>query len=51
VIRHDNNNGIFLEGSEGRIFVNRGKLAGRPVDDLVTIKEFTLTPLGSLARP
>lgn len=27
-------NGILLEGSEGRIFVNRGSLTGAPVEDL-----------------
>ena len=36
VIRHDTDNGILFEGSEGRIFVNRGKLKGRPVEDLAT---------------
>ena len=33
-IRHDGDNGILFEGTEGRIFVNRGKLTGRPVDEL-----------------
>jgi predicted dehydrogenase len=34
VIRHDGDNGILFEGSDGRIFVNRGKLSGAPVEDL-----------------
>ncbi len=33
-IRHDTGNGILFEGTEGRIFVNRGRLTGRPVEDL-----------------
>lgn len=33
-IRHDGDNGILFEGTEGRIFVNRGKLTGKPVEDL-----------------
>ncbi len=33
-IRHDTDNGILFEGTEGRIFVNRGKLKGKPVEDL-----------------
>ena len=33
-IRHDQGNGILFEGTEGRIFVNRGKLTGKPVEDL-----------------
>ncbi|MFZ9092457.1 MAG: hypothetical protein ACO3FE_20460 [Planctomycetaceae bacterium] len=35
-IRHDQGNGILFEGSEGRIFVNRGRLTGQPVEDLKT---------------
>ncbi len=35
-IRHDRDNGILFEGTEGRIFVNRGKLTGAPVEDLKT---------------
>ena len=35
-IRHDQGNGILFEGTEGRIFVNRGKLTGKPVEDLDT---------------
>ena len=34
-IRHDTNNGILFEGTEGRFFVNRGKIVGKPVEDLV----------------
>lgn len=33
-IRHDGDNGILFEGTDGRIFVNRGKLTGKPVEDL-----------------
>lgn len=31
---HSRNNGILFEGTEGRLFVNRGKLTGKPVDEL-----------------
>ena len=35
-IRHDQGNGILFEGTQGRIFVNRGRLTGQPVEDLAT---------------
>ena len=34
IIRHDTDNGILFEGTEGRIFVNRGRITGKPVEDL-----------------
>lgn len=34
VIRHDTDNGVLIEGEKGRIFVNRGRLTGAPVDAL-----------------
>ena len=34
VIRHDTGNGCLIEGDKGRIFVNRGKLTGKPVEEL-----------------
>jgi predicted dehydrogenase len=33
-IRHDTDNGILFEGTKGRIFVNRGRLTGKPVEEL-----------------
>lgn len=35
-IRHDTGNGILFEGTKGRIFVNRGRLTGKPVEDLAS---------------
>ena len=34
LITSEGDNGILIEGTEGRIFVNRGQLTGAPVDDL-----------------
>lgn len=34
IIRHDTDNGILFEGTEGRFFVNRGKITGAPVEAL-----------------
>ncbi len=34
IIRHDTDNGVLIEGEKGRIFVNRGRLTGTPVDEL-----------------
>ena len=35
-ITSEGDNGILFEGTDGRFFVNRGKLAGKPVEDLET---------------
>jgi len=34
IIRDDTDNGALITGDKGTIFVNRGKLVGKPVDDL-----------------
>lgn len=34
IIRNDTDNGALIVGDKGKIFVNRGKLVGKPVDDL-----------------
>lgn len=34
IIRNDTDNGVMIEGDKGRIFVNRGKLVGAPVEAL-----------------
>jgi predicted dehydrogenase len=36
IIRHDTDNGILFEGEQGRIFVNREKLTGKPVEEMAS---------------
>ncbi len=54
-VRDSGRNGVMLTGTEGRIFVNRGVLAGKSVDDLrdrpLPREEFQLYPDDNLDRP
>ena len=34
IIRNDTDNGVLITGEKGRIFVNRKKLVGKPVEDM-----------------
>ncbi|MEM8666493.1 MAG: Gfo/Idh/MocA family oxidoreductase [Planctomycetota bacterium] len=44
VLRHDQGNGILFEGTKGRLFVNRGRLTGLPVEEM----ESNPLPAGAL---
>ena len=45
-IRHDQGNGILFEGTQGRIKVNRGRITGKPVEEL----ESSPLPSGAMER-
>jgi predicted dehydrogenase len=53
VIRHDTDNGILFEGEDGRFFVSRGALKGKPVEDLETnpLSEDALTKVYKGKKP
>ena len=36
LITNEGDNGILFEGTEGRFFVNRGKIVGKPIEDLAS---------------
>lgn len=48
-------NGVMFEGDSGRLFVNRGTIAGKPVDELaerpLEREDFKLYPHDNLDRP
>lgn len=54
-IKDTDRNGILFEGTEGRLFVNRGTVSGKPVEDLTTKplrrEDFSLYNHDNLARP
>lgn len=55
IVLDEGRNGVMFEGDRGRIFVNRGTVSGRPVEDLqddpLPRESFQLYPYDNLARP
>ncbi len=54
-VSDEGRNGILFTGTEGRIFVNRGTIAGKPVEDLASSplrrEQFTLYDHDNVSRP
>jgi predicted dehydrogenase len=54
-IKDSDRNGVLFEGTEGRLFVNRGTVSGKPVEDLVQSplrrEDFQLYGFDNLSRP
>jgi len=54
-VKDTGRNGVLFHGSEGRIFVNRETLAGKPIDDLAKRpfgrEQYTLYPHDNFDRP
>lgn len=54
-VRDAGRNGVTFEGDQGQIFVNRGTIAGKPIDAMkdrpFPREEFKLYPHDNLARP
>lgn len=54
-VSDEGRNGVLFTGTEGRIFVNRGAITGKPVEDLVSNPlsrdQFTLYQYDNLSRP
>jgi predicted dehydrogenase len=54
-VNDEGRNGILLEGERGRIFVNRGSLSGKPVEDLaanpLSREDFAIYDDDNLSRP
>ena len=54
-ISDEGRNGILFQGTEGRLFVNRGDITGKPVEDLasrpLTREQFQLYNFDNLTRP
>ncbi|MEM9941443.1 MAG: Gfo/Idh/MocA family oxidoreductase [Planctomycetota bacterium] len=49
-IRNDVDNGILFEGEGGRIFVNRGKLVGKPIEQMNGGKPLPKNAIGKIYR-